>query len=541
MPKYTQNTDRADEKKLGPIGPVDEPKDGKPMRRRQRRNPVVINKNDASTSLPDEDICRKHNELILKIEAVPQINDPQDERELGQQTIDKIKIILAKECERGYVQKQDPYKSTILHKLGIDINDNHDNDRNREIAIIYLLKNCPDLLHTKDWNEKTPFSQAIENRDQGFLETVLINIPPDQQTKVLTSNDGGGLTCLNLAFKRHTGDNEFLDMLLEYTAPIVFVTPDQKGNTPLHYLVQNQDFDARSLMGYLTKLLDQGPGAIEMANTPDNDTPYQARQNFLKKNDGLRVVKGPVTKGQNAESQVSYKFKKDCTQPDNHGKVLDEVSESLKKCCMMKGGRVERFLYKPGEGIPYYFSTIISAGILISKKHLERSVYLDLTSYSKQTIADEDLEYIESPNFETILQFVRIPQICIDLTSEDDKPTFNSRHKGHREQRRDVEHVFSWLREKGVKTILEVDVMDLGCVKPNGGTFDCHSDEVIEKALDGFGVVTWDWKRYDICSGTIATAAPEVEELYLYSRGNPAVLFSWSCDDGLGTLKKVDS
>lgn len=169
-------------------------------------------------------------------------------------------------------------------------------------------------------------------------------------------------------------------------------------------------------------------------------------------------------------------------------------------------------------------------------------MYLDLTSYHEQTIAYEKLTYMANPAFETILQFVRIPQIIIDSpppdpkTPSDNRPVREIRRKRAPKQRRDVEYVFRWLKEQGVITILEVEVTDFG-----GTGIDCHSDEVIERALSPFEVVVWNWKRYDICSGTILTAAPKVQELYLYSRGNPAILYGWSCEDGLGRLQEVGS
>lgn len=149
-----------------------------------------------------------------------------------------------------------------------------------------------------------------------------------------------------------------------------------------------------------------------------------------------------------------------------------------------------------------------------------------------------------NPEFETILQFVRIPQISIDSPPPDLEPTSENRPvrdiraKRAPKQRRDVEYVFRWLEEQGVVKILEVEVTDFGGGQWAHGV-DCHSDEVIERALSPFEVIVWNWKRYDICSSTILTAAPSVQKLYLYSRGNSAILLGWSGEDGLRRLKEV--
>ena len=146
-----------------------------------------------------------------------------------------------------------------------------------------------------------------------------------------------------------------------------------------------------------------------------------------------------------------------------------------------------------------------------------------------------------NPEFEAILQFVRIPQICIDSPPQDIKPISKNRLvevKRALRQRRDVEYVFCWLKEQGVLKIIEVEVTDFGGGQWAPGV-DCHSDKVIERALSPFDVIVWNWKRYDICSSTIFITAPNVQELYLYSKGNIAVLLDWSGNNGLRRLKEV--
>jgi hypothetical protein len=98
---------------------------------------------------------------------------------------------------------------------------------------------------------------------------------------------------------------------------------------------------------------------------------------------------------------------------------------------------------------------------------------------------------------------------------------------------KDFVAIFKWLRDTGVKRILEIIVDDMGDHP--------HSDEAIEEAVKGFDVEEWNWKRHDICSQTILRAAQKVRKLHLYSSGNNAVLRSWSGEDGLKGLNYVSS
>lgn len=58
------------------------------------------------------------------------------------------------------------------------------------------------------------------------------------------------------------------------------------------------------------------------------------------------------------------------------------------------------------------------------------------------------------------------------------------------------------------------------------------------KALYGFKVEEWDWKKMDICSDVIHESSPAVREVSLYSSGNNAVLMGWASEEGLGNRKK---
>lgn len=89
----------------------------------------------------------------------------------------------------------------------------------------------------------------------------------------------------------------------------------------------------------------------------------------------------------------------------------------------------------------------------------------------------------------------------------------------------DLIAVFDWLRRNNVTKIIRVMVIDDG--DPS------HSDKSIVKALEGFDVEQWDWKRLDLCTDVIWRSTSVVQEISLYSTGNNAVLRGWASPQGL--------
>lgn len=107
-----------------------------------------------------------------------------------------------------------------------------------------------------------------------------------------------------------------------------------------------------------------------------------------------------------------------------------------------------------------------------------------------------------------------------------DKPSSDLERSG----RSDVNFIFQWLWKNRVRRIFKVIVIDDGEIP--------HSEEAIAEALKLFRIEIWDWKKTDICSETIVSAAQDhVKIVYLYSSGNNAVLRGWSCPTGLVKLK----
>jgi len=165
-------------------------------------------------------------------------------------------------------------------------------------------------------------------------------------------------------------------------------------------------------------------------------------------------------------------------------------------------------------------------------------------SYETKSI---DMDYLHglqerlNLKFDTILAYVDLPKAAPTLVSSTRAVTAvklegNARVASSNSSGKGLDLykcVFKWLWGNGVRRILEVRVYDLGETP--------HKDQVIEEMLRPFNVEKWNWKKLDICSETILRAAPDVEEIFLYSSGNNAVLRSWSCKHGLAQLKNVSS
>ena len=92
--------------------------------------------------------------------------------------------------------------------------------------------------------------------------------------------------------------------------------------------------------------------------------------------------------------------------------------------------------------------------------------------------------------------------------------------------------IFNWLRDNGVRRIIELFVEDVG--------ENPQSDQNIVGCLEGLKVETLNWQRTDMPGWVVhKTVCDSVKELHLYSSGNRAVLTGWSCKHQLPALPEV--
>lgn len=138
--------------------------------------------------------------------------------------------------------------------------------------------------------------------------------------------------------------------------------------------------------------------------------------------------------------------------------------------------------------------------------------------------------------FETVLDFVKLPYWKPEkaTSAEGAARDLNGTQTMTKDVRSNIdpyEDIFEWLKERGIEKIFTVEVDDEGP--------EPHTNAAIRKSLKDFKVETWKWKKFDICSETVATAAPNAREVHLYSHGNTSVLRGWAYSPGLGKLKHV--
>jgi len=157
--------------------------------------------------------------------------------------------------------------------------------------------------------------------------------------------------------------------------------------------------------------------------------------------------------------------------------------------------------------------------------YLGHDFFLDLQTFDNSS--PRYLSYLENFNdvhfeCENWLKYVRLPEFHCDPKAPDEL------HKG---PRADARIIFDSLRKRNVDCILEITVPDC----PNHP----HSDESIIHCLNGLQVKRLDWRKPDLSVKTILKAAPDVEEICLYSSGNQDVLIHWASYEGLYRLQKV--
>jgi hypothetical protein len=155
-------------------------------------------------------------------------------------------------------------------------------------------------------------------------------------------------------------------------------------------------------------------------------------------------------------------------------------------------------------------------------KHLQFESVLTCVSLPRLTIAASPMDQDE-------IEGKKSPTQPILSGMHDSRPPTLVAGQSKAKGLSDLVAIFQWLRDNHVRKINKVVVIDDGD--------PCHSDESIERALTGFDVEVWDWKRLDICSEVIYNCAPNVREISLYWSGNHATLLGWYSNQGFPNKK----
>ncbi|KAL6831797.1 hypothetical protein V8C40DRAFT_159755 [Trichoderma camerunense] len=281
----------------------------------------------------------------------------------------------------------------------------------------------------------------------------------------------------------------------------------------LQLIEENQKLKSISQVDIVKLLIELAQDSLESLSRTDRgpievrETPYQER----------------VARLGEAWDELIGILKKDNIHVDNSGLTEEEamrsvvigdpVADTIRYHCLRHFDRdkIARCLYQPGD---------------------ERHIDFDLAGLRNPTISNAFLSRLgKHLRFESILKYVALPKLALeDHSADTDEQNRESSQLSGRQDSNDLRAVFQWLRNNNVKRIIKVSVIDYGS--------PCHSDAAIEKALEGFNVEIWDWKKVDLCTNVIANSTTESRHISLYSSCNSAVLMGWASSDGLGNRQK---
>ncbi|PNP50184.1 hypothetical protein THARTR1_09173 [Trichoderma harzianum] len=391
-------------------------------------------------------------------------------------------------------------EGTLLHMLLENVSDSSFGDLRPLMRVILDIN--PSSLEDKNPQGETVLHYSIQRRLSRVTKFLCEH---STRAKQAISDRGPYLrNCLHTAISREL-DNDVVLYLVDICDDVPGKEQDDGGRTPLHLAANYPNCkNAKQIDVRIQQELDAQKIEPE---EPSSRTSSLGRD-LLGNIYGTRRRRPKRTKVERVED----------------ARVQAEAIQTL-----MKTFYLDRCTSRQ-ESLKYLF-----------KGSPTREIEFDLqgaTSLTKEMLNN----MAELLNFETVLAYVNLPSFPASRPKVEQEPLRSKRKRQNRsaqhpEQllgrgRRDFLLVFEWLREQGVKKILRVTAND--DINPG------HGDEVIEQALKTFDVETWDWRRSDICSETIISAAPNAKIVHIYSSGNNSALREWSAPDGLVRLEKLE-
>ncbi|RYP93507.1 hypothetical protein DL770_000391 [Monosporascus sp. CRB-9-2] len=370
----------------------------------------------------------------------------------------------------------DSERNTLLHILVDDAKDKVV-DKYKPLVKL-LIDNYPNLLGEKDINEKNPLYIAIFKR-RNELVRFFCDTHPNIDA-ILGIPCYHSETCLHVAIRRSVTP-ELAVFLIGLASERTLCAKNDKGNTPLHLAVEYERCtDAQFKI--VKALISQCDKAMdERTGAPNFFSPYRYHEHTRSK-----AAPAEAERKESANAIRGY-LKLHCMRTRDHDDTMD-------------------FLYGQNQG---------------------KQIYFDLYDYPSERISEDFInEGLSHLKFENILQYVALRRMELE------KKVIQKPPKPSGKGRRDMVFIFDFLRKKSVDRVIRIIVDDT--LEP------AHSDEAIEDALRDLKVEIWDWRKMDLCTETIFTAAPDAREVYLYWSGNNAVLRGWSEPEGLNRLAKLE-
>ncbi|KAF6520589.1 hypothetical protein HZS61_014847 [Fusarium oxysporum f. sp. conglutinans] len=476
-------------------------------------------------------------------------------------------------------QTGDKDQPTALHIMAKEDKKSLPNLDEKMEPLVKFLCQQKNYLEIKDRSDHTSLFLAIEQRKKIMVQWMCDSHP--DISNIISIVGSKGMNCLHIGINKRI---KFLDLLIERAKPEAFAAKDDNGNTPLHLAV---DYDncKREQLEYVKMMLEKGDRAIFSATKKVSERAERKRreeQRSLSKKQNLFQIeasrhicrlffqltarRGPTRPETRDSIQVDHRTKYGGSIPIQASvpmastvpSVIPDSADSKKvprdsdaskskkgKKSGSKSDPVDETIVKGVERLLklYYLRSRDSTGameILYGKNApSDKELSFDLYGmmHPDESLTQKGLtNLLRIIKFEDTLQYVWIPRITVE------EPQQSKSRTSMRKQvkpvpdgagRSDLVHIFDQLRNKGVETVLRVFVQDSDPDSPS------HSDEAIEKALQGMGVEVWDWNRTDLCTEVIVTAAPKAREVHLYWSGNNAVLRGWSEAGGLAKLPEL--
>ncbi|KAI8624862.1 peptidase S8/S53 domain-containing protein [Xylariaceae sp. FL1651] len=349
------------------------------------------------------------------------------------------------------------------------------------------------LIFKHQQSRDSPIHTAIKEQNGSFLRAVLRMTEHQTLGEIIETDTRDFPTAIHQAI---TYRSPFTNWLLgAYSFTRALKKRDQEGNTPLHLAVSFLDkessvenakerypcnlqlrtvasFSSYDTVRYLIRLF---PSALQCLNQ-NKHTPYQLRLHLLAEN--------PSTSGAtNSLDEIS-----DIRHINTNIRLrkiiqTDAVASYILSYCIRQYPREE-----------------VLGALYIPKEELH--IELDLSGMQSKSLP---LDYLQDLSrhisFEYVLRYVSLPDLRFS-SKEDERSTVKTRY------RKDYLAVFNWLREKGVRKIIEVIVID--------DKVPCHPGEIIINTLIGFEVEIWNWKQWDIPSHVVWNSTSVVRDLFLY-------------------------
>ncbi|EXA41585.1 hypothetical protein NW756_010087 [Fusarium oxysporum] len=488
-------------------------------------------------------------------------------------------------------QTGDKDQPTALHIMAKEDKKSLPNLDEKMEPLVKFLCQQKNYLEIKDRSGHTSLFLAIEQRKKIMVQWMCDSHP--DISNIISIVGSKGMNCLHISINKRI---KFLDLLIERANPEAFAAKDDNGNTPLHLAV---DYDncKREQLEYVKMMLEKGDRAIFSSTNGDfnkaNLSPYRCHKESVRK--GRKKAAGGAEKpGKETESVPNRGISssmppilsadgsmqpemRDSMQVDHRTKyggsipiqvsvpmaspapiVIPDSADSKKVPRDSDASKSKKGKKSGSKSDPVDEAIVKGVERLLKLHYLRSRDSTDAMEilYGKNAPSDKELSFdlhgmmhldesltqkglanlLRNIKFEDTLQYVWIPRITVE------EPQQSKSRTSMRKQvkpvpdgagRSDLVHIFDQLRNKGVETVLRVFVQDSDPDSPS------HSDEAIEKAIQGMGVEVWDWNKTDLCTEVIVTAAPKAREVHLYWSGNNAVLRGWSEAGGLAKLPEL--